>query len=91
MNIDLFAFNNDAERRVHHMAIWVQTHCGCKEQRSVTGIAVEKVSVVVVRVARCRMSNRLRCLVNREVVVRGDHDCDRSHLQVVGTNGTVNP
>jgi len=63
----------------------IQTHCNCEEDGTVFAVAVEEISVVVPGISAFGMRDGLGSLVDRIVVKRSDHDCDRSHSQALGT------
>ena len=84
MNTDLFAIDHNAERCVHHVSIGIQTHRRRKEQLPVFAVSVKEISVVMTRIAALWMSNRFGSLMDRVVVKRSDHVCDRSHYWALG-------
>jgi hypothetical protein len=69
---------HDAESAVHDAAIRVDGQPDGEVELAVLGVAVHPVAVVDVAIARHRLGDGLRRLVDREVVVAGEHD----HLRV---------
>ena len=89
MHIHLFAIDHNTEGCVNNMSVRVQTEGSCKENPCVPRISVEEITVIVVRIARSRMSDGLRCLVDGVVVKGTQHVCDRSHRQGQAKNGRI--
>jgi heme a synthase len=67
------------------MSVGIQAHRYCEKDRSVFAVSVEEVPVVMAWVSTLGMCDWLRGLVDRIVVERCDHDCDRSHSEVPST------
>ena len=80
MNAYLFTIQHNTERGIHDMAVWIQTHCSSEEYFAVFAVAIEEVAVVMPWVTTFWVCDRLGSLMNRIVVKRSDHDCDRSHF-----------
>lgn len=65
------------------MTIWIKTHRRRKEHRSVFAVTIKEIAVVMTGISTFWMRDWLSCLMNRIVVERCDHVCDRSHLNAV--------